>query len=185
MKVKTLIVGLGNPGTKYEKTRHNAGFLVLDALCMNEFKFEKKFNAEICEFEDEAVLMKPQTFMNLSGEAVKSFADYYKIEPQNIWVVHDDVDIPFGEIRIKESGSSAGHKGIDSMITHLGIQDFLRFRIGIKNEILENIETEDFVLQRFGKDEEGKLPEIIDLCVKEIQEILKSGDREAKTLKIE
>ncbi|MDO8507777.1 MAG: aminoacyl-tRNA hydrolase [bacterium] len=185
MKVKTLIVGLGNPGAKYEKTRHNAGFLVLDALCENEFKPEKKFNAEICEHEDSAVLMKPQTFMNLSGEAVKSFADYYKVAPENIWVIHDDVDIPFGEVRVREGGSSAGHKGIDSIINHLGTQDFLRLRVGVKNEMLEKIETEDFVLQRFSKDEEGKLQEIIDLCVKEIREILKSGDKEPKTLKIE
>lgn len=185
MKVKTIIVGLGNPGTKYEKTRHNAGFATLDALCANELKFEKKFNAVICELGSEVVLMKPQTFMNLSGEAVKSFTDYYKVAPENIWVIHDDVDIPFGEVRVREGGSSAGHKGIDSIIQHLGTQDFLRLRIGVKNEMLENIETEDFVLQRFSKDEEAKLPEIIDLCMGEIKEILKSGDREAKTLKIE
>lgn len=185
MEVKALIVGLGNPGQKYAHTRHNVGFMVLDSLCMGEFKLEKKYNAVICEHDNGVVLMKPQTFMNLSGEAVKSFADYYKVIPENIWVVHDDVDIPFGEIRIKEGGSSAGHKGIDSIIKHLGTQNFLRFRVGVKNNSLGTIETEDFVLQRFSKEEEGNLPQIIDLCVKKIGELLESGYKEAKTLKLE
>lgn len=185
MEVKTLIAGLGNPGQKYVNTRHNVGFMVLDSLCTGEFKLEKKSNAEICEQDNGVVLMKPQTFMNLSGEAVKSFADYYKVSPENIWVVHDDVDIPFGEIRIKEGGSSAGHKGIESIIQHLGTQNFLRFRVGVKNDSFGIIETEDFVLQRFSKEEEEKLPQIIDICVKELKEILDSGDKETKTLKIE
>ncbi|MEK7447657.1 MAG: aminoacyl-tRNA hydrolase [Patescibacteria group bacterium] len=184
MKVKTLIVGLGNPGTKYEKTRHNVGFMVLDTLCAN-FKFEKKFNAEICDFGNETVLMKPQTFMNSSGKALAAFADYYKVEPKNIWVVHDEVDIPLGEIRIREGGSSAGHKGIDSVIENLGTKDFLRLRMGVKNENLGMIETEDFVLQRFGENEEDKLPKIISLCVGEIKETLTSGDRKPKILKVE
>jgi PTH1 family peptidyl-tRNA hydrolase len=185
MKVKTLIVGLGNPGHQYAMTRHNAGFMVVDALCDGEFKLEKKFNAEVCECKNGVVLMKPQTFMNLSGEAIKSFADYYNVGAENIWIIHDEVDIPFGEIRVREGGSSAGHKGIDSVIQKLATQEFLRFRIGVKNENLGTIETEDFVLQRFSKDEELKLQKIISLCVKEITEIIERGNREAKTLKIE
>jgi len=204
MKVKTLIVGLGNPGPKYDNTRHDVGFMVLDKLCDGEFKHEKRFNAEVCDSlrchareggnldsgqarmtDNEVTLMKPQTFMNLSGEVVKAFADYYKVAPENIWVIHDDVDIPFGEIKIREGGSSAGHKGIDSLIKQLGTQDFLRFRIGVKNEFFENIETEDFVLQKFTQDEQLKLPEIIDLCTEEIRKILKTGGREPKTLKTE
>ncbi|RJO59992.1 aminoacyl-tRNA hydrolase [candidate division WS5 bacterium] len=197
MKVKTLIVGLGNPGAKYAHTRHNIGFGVLDALCRSDFKLERKFNAEICTTyngkgsgqarmtNNIVALLKPQTFMNLSGEAVKAFADYYKISPQNIWIIYDDVDIPFGEIRVREGGSSAGHRGVSSIIAHLGTQDCLRFRVGIKNEFFEKIETEDFVLQKFTKEEEGKLPEIIDLCKNEVAEILETGERAPKTLKIE
>jgi len=173
MKVKTLIVGLGNPGPKYDRTRHNVGFMVLDALCHGEFKLEKKFEAEICE-QGEAVLMKPQTFMNLSGKAVQSFADYYDVTPENIWIVHDDIDIPFGEIRIREGGSSAGHKGIDSIIDSLGEKTW-RFRVGVKNESLANIETESFVLHRFNKEEEEKLAGIIDICAKEIEATLEKG----------
>lgn len=184
MKVKTLIVGLGNPGKKFEMTRHNAGFMVLDALCTTEFRNEKKFNAEVCEFEDGVVLLKPQTFMNASGKSVKMFADYYKVTPENTFLVHDEVDIPFGEIRIREGGSSAGHKGVASVIQDLGTEKSLRFRIGVKNEDLEIIDTENFVLQKFSKDEEAKLPEIIDLCVTEIKEILSGKGREPKTLKL-
>ncbi len=203
MKVKTLIVGLGNPGEKYEKTRHNAGFMVLDVLC-NNFKFEKKFNAEVCRLsschsredgnldseqarmtnEGDIILMKPQTFMNLSGEAVQSFAGYYKIQPGNIWIIHDDIDIPFGEIRVKKGGSSAGHKGVQSIIEKMGTEDFWRFRVGVKNNDLARIETEDFVLQRFNPDEAGVLDKIINLAADEIKLFLKEGTLEAKTLKL-
>ncbi len=205
MNVKTLIVGLGNPGSKYEKTRHNAGFIVLDSLC-NDFKFEKKFNAEICKViqkgkgfldsslhevarndREEAgkiIFLKPQTFMNLSGKAVKSFADFYKVSPKNIWVIHDDIDIPFGEIRIKENGSSAGHKGIQSIIDNLGTENFWRFRIGIKNEKLGQIETEDFVLQRFCSEEEKVLSEIIGKCRNEIEKSIERGFPERKITSI-
>lgn len=210
MKVKTLIVGLGNPGEKYVRTRHNTGFMVLDKLCNGEFKFEKKFNVEICDSlrchsregrnldsgqvclparqarmtDNEIILMKPQTFMNSSGKAVKSFSDYYKISPENVLVVYDDVDIPFGEIRVREGGSSAGHKGIQSVIEHLGTSDFLRFRIGVKNENLGMIETEDFVLQKFDKNEEQDLSHVIKLCIDEINRTLETGDRKPKTLKV-
>lgn len=183
MKVKTLIVGLGNPGQKYEKTRHNVGFMILDRLS-GEFKYEKKFDAEVSVLTDGTILMKPQTFMNLSGEAVNLFADYYKVALENIILVHDEVDLPLGEIRIREGGSSAGHKGVESVIQHLGSEGFLRFRIGVKNGDLGMIETEDFVLQRFSEEEEEKLQKIIDLCVSEITNIVKGAGREPKTLKI-
>lgn len=185
MKVKTLIVGLGNPGQKYINTRHNVGFKILDALCTSEFKPEKRFNAEICEYDSNVILLKPQTFMNLSGKAVASFADYYKVGQENIWVIHDDIDIPFGEIRVREDGSSAGHKGIDSVIEHLGTKEFLRFRVGVKNESLETVETEVFVLQRFSKDEEEKIPKVVSLCTNEVKKMLGSeGDKQPKILKV-
>ena len=133
--------------------------------------------------ERDIILMKPQTFMNSSGEAVRAFIDYYKLDPQGVWVVHDDVDIPFGEIRVRKGGSSAGHKGVESIIKHLGTQNFLRFRIGIKNELTERVETESFVLQRFSKDEEKKLSHIINLCMDEITKTLATGEIEPKTLK--
>ncbi len=218
MKVKTLIVGLGNPGSKYAGTRHNAGFMMLDSMC-NDFKLEKKFDAEVCEMIDidsrlrgndieggkkkgfldsslrevtrndkergeQIVLMKPQTFMNLSGKAVKSFADFYKVSPADIWVVHDDIDIDFGEVRIRENGSSAGHKGVQSIIENLGTENFWRFRIGVKNEKLGQIETEDFVLQRFVSGEENILPEIVEKCAGEIKKSIEEGNPEAKIIEV-
>ena len=186
MKVKTLIVGLGNPGTKYDNTRHNTGFMVLDSLCEGEFQFSKKFDADLCALEFGVYLMKPQTFMNLSGNSVGPFTEYYQLESKNIWIIHDDIDIPFGEIRVRKGGSSAGHKGVDSIIERLGTKHFLRFRVGVKNKLLKNyIETEDFVLQRFSKSEEERLQEIVDLCIFELKNRLKEGKEETKTLKID
>jgi len=153
-----LIVGLGNPGAKYKKTRHNIGFRVIDAL-----------KDEISE--KEIILLKPQTFMNKSGVAVKSLTTKYKISTTDIVVVHDDVDLPFGTIRVSKNSSSAGHRGVQSIIDELGTQNFIRVRIGIrpKSEIRNpKFETADFVLEKFTKDEEKQLPEIIKKAVEQI-----------------
>ncbi|OGY46802.1 MAG: aminoacyl-tRNA hydrolase [Candidatus Buchananbacteria bacterium RIFCSPHIGHO2_02_FULL_38_8] len=153
-----LIVGLGNPGKKNQDTWHNAGFLALDEFKKNkdwpDFKISKKFKAEISEgseIEEKIVLAKPQTFMNNSGESVKALVKFYKIEPKDIWIIHDDIDLPLGKIRVSQNSSAAGHKGVQSIIDQLGTQEFIRFRIGIQPESRGQLPTEDYVLQKIDK----------------------------------
>jgi len=152
-----LIVGLGNPGKKYEKTRHNVGFRVVDAL-KKSLDFAR----------DKLILLKPQTFMNQSGKAVKSLMAYYKLPLANLWIIHDDIDLPLGAIRVSQNVGSAGHKGVESIIKALGTKDFLRFRIGIGHEQKED--AENFVLKKFTKKEE----KILERVIKEAIEIIKT-----------
>lgn len=153
-----LIIGLGNPGEKYKKTRHNIGFILLDLLAeeMNaKFEFNSNFNAEIAEFKsgtEKIILCKPQTFMNNSGQAVSKLINYYKINPQDFLVIHDEIDLPFGRIKTASDSSSAGHKGVQSIIDYLQTQEFKRIRFGINQE-KNKLSTELFVLKNFSKDE--------------------------------
>ena len=157
-----LIIGLGNPGTKYEKTRHNFGFLAIDELAekieINDWKIKMQFNANIAQgnFNDEKVILaKPQTFMNNSGIAVKSIMDYYKISEKDLLIIHDDIDLNLGVIKVQKNRGSAGHNGVQSIIDSLKTKDFIRIRLGIKSTDKEiTIESEKFVLQRFSKEEE-------------------------------
>lgn len=132
-----LIVGLGNPGKKYEKTRHNLGFVVLDALLQRLAPVEKtvwrenKRSKSLIVKLDDLILVKPQTMMNASGMTVAKVAAFYKIKPEEIGVVHDDLDLPLGKIKIRKGGGTAGHRGIDSIVRELGTVDFIRFRLGI------------------------------------------------------
>jgi peptidyl-tRNA hydrolase, PTH1 family len=132
-----LIVGLGNPGAEYARTRHNAGFLLVQKLAERwraEWTLEKKFNARVARVERESsrvILCEPQTFMNLSGEAVGPLAAFFRVPLNRLLVVVDDADLPFGEIRLRASGSSGGHHGLESIEKHLGTRDFARQRIGI------------------------------------------------------
>ncbi len=128
-----LIVGLGNPGNKYTKTRHNAGFWLLDKLSFH-FRYDKKFNAEITEIligGHKVYLLKPLTFMNLSGDAVQKVLQFYKIIPENMLVAHDELDFPAGQCRLKKGGGHGGHNGLRDIIAKTGSRDFLRLRIGI------------------------------------------------------
>lgn len=181
-----LIAGLGNPGDKYKDTRHNVGFMALDALAANfdvDYKEDKKRNAEVAEYtmtfpgqkkKVRMVLVKPQTFMNNSGEAVAKIAKYHGVDSRHVWVIHDDIDIDLGIVRTRFGGSSAGQKGVESIIAHLGTQDFYRFRFGIKPEEGQKIPAEEFVLKKFSKDERA----VVDLKIKELVEIIKeSADR--------
>jgi len=135
-----LIAGLGNPGKKYQGTRHNIGFLVIDQL--------KTLNPE------GVVLAKPQTFMNNSGKAVKSLLGDYKEKPENLIVVHDDIDLPLGKIKIAKDRGAAGHKGVESIIKELKTKNFTRLRIGIQPKSGKPRKSEIFVLQKFKKEEE-------------------------------
>ncbi len=132
-----LIVGLGNPGADYVGTRHNAGFWLIDELAADRgvsFRFEKRYNADECKFKTDGkdvFLLKPQTFMNRSGQAVAALARYYKIGTEQILVIHDELDLPPGTNRIKQAGGHGGHNGLRDIISHLGGNGFFRIRIGI------------------------------------------------------
>lgn len=157
------MVGLGNFGRKYKKTKHNAGFLILDELISKmglSWKKEKKFKSEVCS-SGEVVFMKPLTFMNLSGEAVSKTAGFYKIEPKNIVVVHDDVDFDFGVWKLQFEKDAAGHRGVRSIIDFLGTNRFWRVRFGIGRPPEDEFEVERYVLSSFTKQE---LKDIKDAC---------------------
>lgn len=168
-----LIVGLGNPGEEYTSTRHNIGFMVLDALAEAQdisFVTKKDLKALVAVTHidgKQVVLAKPLTFMNLSGEAVQALTAFYKVNVLDITVVHDELDLPFGSIQKKLSGGSAGHNGLKSIIQHLG-EDFNRVRIGIGPKTPEQMDTADFVLQNFSKTEQKKLPEIINNTLQQL-----------------
>ncbi len=172
-----LIIGLGNPGKKYEKSRHNFGFMAIDHIQKNLGVFEpwtldNTANALISKgqiSENEILLIKPQTFMNLSGTAVQKLRDFYKIEPKNIFIIHDDFDLPLGVIRISQSASPAGHKGVKSIIEMIGTKEFIRFRLGIRpigrtfiTRIFNKLSSiEKFVLKNFTKEELPVVDQII------------------------
>ncbi|MEI6266649.1 MAG: aminoacyl-tRNA hydrolase [bacterium] len=176
-----LIVGLGNPGKEYIGTRHNFGFATVDNLADKydgDFKLEKKFKAEICEIivsGEKIKLLKPQTFMNLSGEAIQSVMSYFNINTEHLWVAYDDIDLELGVVRVRQGGSSAGHKGVKSIIECIGTDEFARFRMGIKTKECDNIPTEAFVLQKFTKDEEALAQEVVTKTVSEIEKALAEG----------
>jgi PTH1 family peptidyl-tRNA hydrolase len=185
-----IIVGLGNPGKKFEKTRHNLGFMVLDRFARKnkfpKFKMKKEFLATVSEKKigkEKIILVKPQTFMNNSGLAVKRIFEKLRtsnIEPltSNLWVIHDDLDIPFGKIKISFGRGSGGHKGVQSIIDEIGRKDFVRFRIGIgKKEV--GIRKKEFVLEKFSKKEEKILKKVIELICRAIEMAIKEGIKKA------
>ncbi len=175
-----LIIGLGNPETEYANTRHNAGFLILDKLATAfEFpiwKFDKKSNAEITKGEinkKRTVLAKPQTYMNDSGTAVRSLLDFYKLTLADIIVIHDDKDIPLGEIRVQTNRGPAGHNGIKSIIEHVGTQNFTRIRVGVAPKTQEEIKnTADFVLGKFTTEEKKVLGTVTEHVIKEVEKLI-------------
>lgn len=161
-----LIISLGNPGKDYNLTRHNAGFSALDAFAKaNDFPGyvdNKKFKGLVSEKTmgpTKVILLKPNTFMNLSGQAAQAIANFYKIDAGDIVAIYDEVSIPFGQIRTRIGGQSAGHNGVKSLIEHLGA-NFGRIRIGIKNDITPKLDTSDFVLGKFTKQEQIHLAAI-------------------------
>lgn len=177
-----LIVGLGNPGKKYEKTKHNFGWLVLDKLAgKNKWKTCKKGNLKYLKLniKDEQVeLIKPQTYMNNSGQSVAYARKNHNFKPEDMIVVYDDLDLPFSKIKIGQFKSAGGHNGIKSIIQHLGFNDFIRFRLGIKNDFSEKIPAEKFVLSRFNKEEKKQLDTIIDKCIDAIELYIEKGIEE-------
>jgi len=175
-----LIVGLGNPGKKYEFTRHNAGFLCLDVFAeAKNVKIDRlKFKALIGECrigEKRCLLMKPQTFMNLSGEAVREAVQFYKIAPERLLVLFDDINLDPGRMRIRRKGTDGGHNGIKNIIYHLGADTFPRIKIGVGAKPHPDYDLADWVTSPFSKDDLAALRKTADSCCKAI-ELIVAGD---------
>ncbi len=175
-----LIVGLGNIGEEYINTRHNIGFMVIDEICQKYkllTKTEKKLKADMCVTMlggETVILAKPTTYVNLSGDCVSKIANFYKIQSQDIWVISDDLALDFGTIRVRVGGSSGGHNGLKDIIAKVG-EDFARFRVGIKNKMLDKVPTEKFVLQKFNKEELENLEEVIKKSSETVLDALQNG----------
>lgn len=173
-----LVIGLGNPGEKFENTRHNAGFVALDFFAKHhsfvDFKMVKKHNALVSE-KDDVMLVKPQTFMNESGKAVKKITTHYKLPTTNLVVVHDEIDLLLGKFKITKDSGSGGHKGVDSIISHLGTKDFIRFKIGVCPEKGKPTSVETFVIKKFTKEEKDILDPIIAKTADALDFFIKNG----------
>lgn len=192
-----LVVGLGNPGDKYQKTRHNLGFMVVEKFLKNYepvsktiWQDEKKFKSDITEIEwqprhgkeEKVILVKPKTYMNNSGLAISLISQYLNISISDVWIIHDDIDLPLGAMKIRFGGGTAGHHGIQSIMEKLGTDKFWRFRMGIgisnskskiPNSKLKNVD--DFVLGEFRGHESGKVRELIKRGAKAIAMGLEEG----------
>lgn len=177
-----LIVGLGNPGSRYQWTRHNAGFMVLDRLShTSAIPVSRKSFSALCGegvwHDSRILLLKPQTFMNLSGRSVAEAARFHKLSPRDIIVLHDDLDIPFGRVKIKIGGGHGGHNGLRSLILELGSGEFTRIRIGIGRPACG--EVVDYVLHPFDSTELDALPAILDGGVDMLAVLLSDGQKRA------
>ncbi len=174
-----VIVGLGNPGKTYANTRHNVGFDTIDLLAernnirVNKIKFKAVYGEGNISGE-KVILVKPQTYMNNSGETVRDIANFFKLQPKDIIVIVDDIDIDFADIRIRKKGSAGSHNGLKSIIALLGSQDFPRIKIGI-GERYQGQKLSDFVLSRFSKDERKIIEETLTYSAQAVETILKDG----------
>jgi len=181
-----IVIGLGNPGLKYEFTRHNIGFRIVDSLAKDikiEFKKIKSYYSLISRGiinNHKIMLVKPQTFMNLSGRAVSRVVSYYKIPLQDLLVVYDDLNLESGQIRIRKKGSAGGHKGIESIMQYLRSEDIPRLRIGIGNPSINfNFDSASYVLSNFNGDEEDRIKETIKLSTEAIKTVIEDGFEKA------
>ena len=181
--VQYIIAGLGNPGKDYETTRHNTGFLFLDVLSeklgfeIKKLKF-KSLYADTMIAGKRCIVMKPQTFMNLSGESVRDAAQFYKIPPEHIIVIFDDINIPVGNMRIRRKGSAGGHNGIKNIIYHLGSEDFPRIKIGVGKNA-EDVDLKEYVLDGFSKAEAEKVRSVMDDACDAVELIIRDNIEEA------
>ena len=185
--VDWLIVGLGNPGQKYEHTRHNMGFLTVDLLAeqagvkLNKVKFKSAYN--ILPFAGQRCLvMKPQTYMNLSGEAVGEAARFYKIPAGHVLVIYDDISLPVGKIRVRPTGSAGGHNGIKSIIAHPGTQDFPRIKIGVGGKPRPDYDMADWVLGKFSPEDSKLIDQMVQKAAQAAAYYIKEGPEKAMSL---
>jgi PTH1 family peptidyl-tRNA hydrolase len=186
--IPQLIVGLGNPGAKYERTRHNIGFETLDLLAHRwqlSWQENKRFQGLVSEKigvgGNKIHLLKPLTYMNKSGQAIRAVKDWYKLPPESVLLVYDDLDLPVGRLRLRLSGSAGGHNGVKSAIAHLGTQSFPRVRIGIQKAHPDK-DTVSHVLTKFSPDERAIVDQILPLAVEAIEVSLRDGVEKAMSL---
>ena len=171
-----LIVGLGNPGKEYEKTRHNIGFMTIDKFASKlGVEINKdKFNGLYCDTMingEKVILLKPQSYINLSGEVIRKYVDFFKINIEDILIIHDDLDLPVGTYRVKQQGSSGGHNGLKNIELHLGTQEYKRIKIGISNNKL--MDTKDYVLGKLSKEETEEIEKVKDIVLDIIDDYFK------------
>ncbi len=180
-----LLVGLGNPGKKYTNTRHNIGFIVLDELLKDynlSWKEEKKYFYQKIKIENLTLhFLKPMEYMNLSGNAVLEILQLYKIAVKNILVVHDEIDFPFGKMKLKLGGGHAGHNGLKDIIQKISSNDFYRLRFGIGRPENKDIEIADYVLSNFNEQEKQELPKLIQKAKEKLLEWIKNLNSTSKS----
>jgi len=186
--IPQLIVGLGNPEPKYDKTRHNIGFDAVDALARSwqiSWSENRRFQALFGEGQpskaDKVRLLKPLTYMNRSGQAIRAALDWYKLPPESVLIIYDDMDLPVGRLRLRLSGSAGGHNGMKSAIAHLGTQNFPRLRIGIGKSGTDK-DTVSYVLGKFSPQETQLMSEVLHLVVDAVELALKQGVEKAMSL---
>lgn len=176
-----LIAGLGNPGSKYKKTRHNIGFIVVEELAEKyDLEFNERKDYKICSGlieNSKVIFLEPLSFMNKSGTAVKRISDKFNITAQKIIVIHDDLDLETGRLKIRKKGSSGGHKGIESIMHNLGTDEFIRIKIGIGRDV--SMLAEDYVLSKFKKQEFKIIKEAVNKAVDSIDCIVKESVEKA------
>lgn len=178
IKNMIVIMGLGNLGEKFRNTRHNTGFMAVDFFAEKnsfpKFEFAKKYESLISE-KDEIILVKPQIFMNESGQTVKKITTYHKLQIINLVVVHDDIDLPLGKIKFSKDSGSGGHKGVDSIIQNLGRKDFVRLRIGVCPQKGKPIDIEKFVIKSFTREENEIIKKSIEKSSDALIFLIKNG----------
>lgn len=180
-----IIAGLGNPGQEYRDTRHNIGFMVIDELArrwaISTWKNRKDALVAECRQEETVLLVKPQTYMNLSGVAVGELARWYKVPEEDVVVIFDDMDLPTGKLRLRMKGGSGGHRGVESLLTHLSRNSFPRIRVGIGRPP-EGWQVVDYVLSSFTKDEQPLLKAVVEEAAGAAESIVKYGINKAMNL---
>ena len=178
-RVMYIIAGLGNPTREYEKTRHNVGFEVIDVLAdmlgttVEEKKFKGCYGRGIIGGE-KVLLLKPQTFMNLSGESIRVASDFYKVDPEHIIIIYDDISLDVGQLRIRKKGSAGGHNGIKNIIAHLGTQEFPRIKVGVGDKP-KKMDLADYVLSRFSKEDRAAMEDAFKEAAKAVEVMITEG----------
>ena len=178
-RVMYIIAGLGNPTREYEKTRHNVGFEVIDVLAdmlgttVEEKKFKGCYGRGIIGGE-KVLLLKPQTFMNLSGESIRAASDFYKVDPEHIIIIYDYISLDVGQLRIRKKGSAGGHNGIKNIIAHLGTQEFPRIKVGVGDKP-KKMDLADYVLSRFSKEDRAAMEDAFKAAAKAVEVMITEG----------
>lgn len=173
-----LVVGLGNPGPEYAETRHNVGFLALDHLCREKFsgqRWKKQFQGELIEVSPGLYFLKPLTYMNNSGRSVRECCQFFKIELQNVLVLHDEIDQAFGDLKVQFNRGHGGHNGIRDITAQMGSMAYGRFRIGVGRPTHQNFPVADYVLSRFSSEEQGELSDLLACVGRGVQHWVQHG----------